>query len=149
MSNTSTTPTYFAEEISIEERDAALAEAAKLSLADYLQHIENMKIEHTRADYRAGNCTHDEFYAQFVTPAILELVKSQIGEAKIKKSEDPNFNDIPLARWDILKDGIFLRLDKKKFKRLCSPDAPAGVMSWSFSDSICIAKEAARQVKNN
>lgn len=143
------TETYYATEVSPEEYAATLAEAAELALADYLQHIENMKTEHTRADYIAGNCTHDEFYAQFVTPSILELVKSQIGEVKIKKSQDPNFNDIPIARWDTLKDGIFLRLDKKKFKRLSSPNAPAGVMSWSFSDSICIAKEAARQVKNN
>jgi hypothetical protein len=41
MSNDPTTAaaTYFASEISIEERDAALAEAAELALADYHQHI--------------------------------------------------------------------------------------------------------------
>ena len=44
MSNTTTTPatpTYFAEEISIEERDAALAEAAELALADYHAHLDD------------------------------------------------------------------------------------------------------------
>lgn len=105
--------------------------------------------EYTRAEYMAGNCTHDEFYAQFVTLSILELVRSQIGEAKIKKSQDPNLNDIPLAHWDTLYSRMLFCLDRKKFKRLSSPDAPAGVMGWSLSDSICIAKEAARQIKNN
>ena len=106
----------------------------------------NMKTEYTRAEYMAGNCMHDEFYAQFVTPSIFELVKSHIGEVKIKKSQDPNFNDIPLAHWDTLYSRILFCLDRKKFKRLSSPDAPAGVMDWSLSDSICIAKEAARQI---
>lgn len=116
---------------------------------EILQHIENMKTEYTRADYMAGNCTHNEFYAQFVTPAILQLVKSQIGKARIKKSQDPNLDDIPIAHWDTLYSRMLFCLDRKKFKRLSSPDAPAGVMGWSLSDSICIAKEAARQIKNN
>ena len=33
--NTTTAATYFASEVSIEERDAALAEAAELALADH------------------------------------------------------------------------------------------------------------------
>jgi hypothetical protein len=42
MSNDPTTAaaTYFASEISIEERDAVLAEAAELAFAEYLEHIE-------------------------------------------------------------------------------------------------------------
>ena len=44
MSNdpTTTAATYFASEISIEERDAALAEAAELSLADYHAHLDQL-----------------------------------------------------------------------------------------------------------
>ena len=48
MSNTTTTPattTYFAEEISIEERDAALAEAAELALADYHAHLDQLEAQ--------------------------------------------------------------------------------------------------------
>ena len=47
MSNdpTTTAATYFASEISIEERDAALAEAAELSLADYHAHLDSLEAE--------------------------------------------------------------------------------------------------------
>lgn len=39
---TETHTTYFADELSIEERDAALAEAAELALADYHAHLDQL-----------------------------------------------------------------------------------------------------------
>lgn len=79
----------------------------------------------THKDYLDGLCTHREYYGQFVTSYIRGVVLSNIGKDKIKKSADEHFNDIPLKLWDRL---------------------PLG-RSGSLSQKVCIAKEAARQIK--
>jgi hypothetical protein len=54
----------------------------------------------TRKQYLAGECNHEEFYGQFVTPEVLEIVRGNIGQKRIANSKDPHLNDIPLAWWD-------------------------------------------------
>ena len=91
----------------------------------------------TRADYLAGKCTHSQYYAQFVTRTTKELVKKYIGLDKIKASTDHHFNDIPIKQWDELASGGV-------------PRAIAFIDVGDFSTlagNICIAKEAARQIK--
>ena len=98
----------------------------------------------TRKDRMDGLCTHREFFAQFVTDEVREMVKSSIGEVRIKVSTDEHFNDIPMKMWDNLHDYMG-RLVKPLWIKIVYPDAKA--MSWSQSDNVCIAKEAARQIK--
>lgn len=80
---------------------------------------------------------HRKYYAQFVNAAVIEFVVYVIGKDKILASTDPHMNDIPLKLWDNmhtrlpLQPGIFQKLTGSNF--------------YSMSDSICIAKEAAKQ----
>lgn len=83
---------------------------------------------------------HRAYYAQFVTPSIIDYVRQLIGEQAIKTSVDPHFNDIALSKWDhldILIRPIGARINKEI----------NGQSAWSVSDTVCVAKEAARQIK--
>lgn len=71
---------------------------------------------------------HRQYYGQFVSDTVRQVVASRIGRAAILASTDPHFNDIPLKRWDDLYPVLHR----------------AG---WSLSDVVCTAKEAARQIK--
>lgn len=79
----------------------------------------------TREQYLNKECTHSTYYGQFVTNYIKEVVASRVGVKTICASKDEHFNDIPLGIWDNLP--IYT--------------------SGSLSDKVCIAKEAARQIK--
>ena len=91
----------------------------------------------TRADYLADKCTHQQYYAQFVSEVAKNLVARHIGLDRIKASKDPHFNDIPLARWDQIAHGGIPRAIA--FKDVGDTSTLAG--------NVCIAKEAARQLK--
>jgi hypothetical protein len=87
-------------------------------------------------------CTHNEYYGQFVTDSIIRSVKSFIGEDRIRNSTDPHFNDIPLHLWDRLSDSMKSQLtifdeyeDGKKYYSLCS--------------GVCTLKQAARMIKES
>lgn len=63
----------------------------------------------TRKDYALdGKCTHQQYYAQFVTEEIKMMVVLNFGLDTLKEAyqEDKAFNTIPLQKWDLL--GIFL-----------------------------------------
>lgn len=94
----------------------------------------------TRTQYLNGGATHDEYYGQFVTDDVLELVRSRIGEKHIRASTDPHFNDIPLARWDALRTAVIM---------LCGAAIrEAQGYGASLSDCVCIAKAAALKIKS-
>lgn len=61
-----------------------------------------MSMRFKREDYMSNTCSHQEYYSQFITPKIKQLVEAEIGIDRIKSSKDEHFNDIPLARWDHL-----------------------------------------------
>lgn len=103
---------------------------AHFTRADYMS---------TSADREASAKAHRRYYAQFVTPGVRSLVESRIGKKAILASTDPHMNDIPLAKWDRLHQ--CLPLEPGIFKKL------TGSNSYSLSDSVCIAKEAAKQIK--
>ena len=95
----------------------------------------------TRKDYAIdGNCTHQQYYAQFVTEEIKMIVVLNFGLDILKETyqKDRAFNTIPLHRWDLL--GIFLNVPTMhdKFKQHQDFISQAGV--------VCVLKEAARQV---
>lgn len=92
----------------------------------------------TRKDYLEGRCDHRAYYAQFVSAGVRQCVAQSIGVKCIRASADPYFNDIPLPRWDSVFQPI-----------------PAGIASAlraagdypTLAGAVCIAKEAARQIK--
>lgn len=79
---------------------------------------------------------HRLYYGQFVNRAIINYVVSVIGKDDLLASKDEHLNDIRLSRWDRMHQ--------------CLPFAP-GVFHatqngfYSLSDTVCTAKEAARQ----
>jgi len=79
---------------------------------------------------------HNAYYDQFVTPRIINMVNSYIGEDKIINSTDPHFNDIPLEKWDRLVTGLPVG---SKMKEVGDYLTIAG--------GVCILKAAARQIK--
>ena len=91
----------------------------------------------TRADYLADKCTHQQYYAQFVSDVTKDLVARHIGLDKIKASTKPYFNDIPLILWDQIAHGGIPRAIAFR---------DVGDIS-SLAGNVCIAKEAAHQLK--
>ena len=88
-------------------------------------------------DYIDGKRTHREYMGQFVTPYVRERVLEAIGIDRIQSSPDEHFNDIPLAEWDKLAPRINGHC--AHWLRECG-DSPV-------FPGVCIAKEAARQLK--
>ena len=85
-------------------------------------------MKYTRQDYLDGKCTHREYYAQFVNGEVKRIVGDRIGMSKILASTDDNFTNVPLKYWDRLHGNF------------------SGAKS--LSDTVCIAKEAAQQLKD-
>lgn len=80
-------------------------------------------------------CTHSEYYSQFITPMARLIVVSAIGLDRILKSKDPHFNDVPLHLWDRLSFPIKNMKEAGDFLTLAG--------------KVCIAKEIARQYKES
>ena len=106
--------------------------------------------EKTRSQYMAGEVSHDEYYGQFVTPALIQYVARTIGADAIRASQDKHFNDIPLVRWDQLhgvKDCIKSDLFKAA-NNTTYAEAYRDKFMWSLGDQVCIAKAAARAMRS-
>jgi len=73
---------------------------------------------------------HCAKFAEHVTPRMIDSVVRAIGAKKIVESTDFYLNDIPLKEWHQLSH-TFLR------------------KGFSLADCVCIAKEAARQYREN
>jgi len=89
--------------------------------------------ELSREDYMSGKVTHDQYYNQFVTQDILDIITVSVGTEDILASKDPNFNDIALYRWD--RCGVLLE----------------GKVNWPKDDGpstaglVCVAKAGAKE----
>lgn len=83
--------------------------------------------------------SHHDYYLQFVNDSVKNLVINCIGLERIKKSIDPHFNDIPLKLWDNLECSI-RNIVGDSIRKLNN--------SVSLSDCICVAKTAAKLIKN-
>ena len=93
----------------------------------------------TRQQYMNNECTHRQYYAQFVTRGIRSSVKRSVGlDNLVRCSDQEYFNTIPLRLWDVLTYNIRVMVDKAL---LASANE-----GWSLSTGVCIAKEAARQL---
>ena len=87
------------------------------------------KEKYSRDQYLNHECTHREFYGQFVTQIIKSRVENRIGIEAILKSEDKYFNDISLKTWDSIV-GCF-------------------AAHTTLAEQTCILKEAANQLKDD
>jgi hypothetical protein len=95
---------------------------------------------HSRKDYMSKKVTHQEYYGQFVSDSVKNIVQGSIGVDRITNSKDPHFNDIPLKEWDCLASSI-----RHSVGRLIA-DAN-GTNGISLSDCVCTAKAAARIIQ--
>ena len=87
----------------------------------------------TREQYLNKECTHREYYAQFVNGQTKGCVLNRIGFEKLLSSRDEHFNDIPLERWDTCGCCVNHDLMREAGDYL------------TLASSNCIKKEAARQ----
>ena len=94
-------------------------------------------MEYTRAQRMNNECTHEEYWDQFVTESIVRLVKGRF-DGRIAT----------LKEWDALSHITQDLIDKDKWRRLMCPKF-IGTRSyaWSLSDNICILKQAASRIK--
>lgn len=92
----------------------------------------------TRPQYLKKECTHEQYYSQFVSKYVYDTVKRCLG-AGIKRSQDEHFNDIELRKWDHV--GMLLKetIGRKIYE--------INGTGYSLSDLVCTVKEAARQIK--
>lgn len=102
----------------------------------------------TRKEYldlsRLGNGTEvfHQYYSQFVTPYVTEVVRTCIGEDRIRASKDMYFNDIPLKLWDELipcvRHDISVRNEEIN-----------GMWAVSECECVCTMKTAAHIIRNS
>ena len=90
----------------------------------------------TYKQYLNKDCTHSEYYSQFVTEEHVNKVVSRMGKDYILNSKDPDFNDSPLKHWDSI--GITSPVSAMMEK--------AGEY-LTLAGAVCIHKQAARQFK--
>lgn len=113
---------------------------------------------HTRDEYvREGIVSHDDYYAQFVTPETLRHIGWAFDTETLRKAlaEDEHLNSVPLQRWDLL---AVRELEDRNRGRL-NPSGPftaaipfdrdvaaaAGELV-SRATLVCIAKRAAKML---
>jgi len=101
-------------------------------------------------------CTHDQYYSQFVGKAMREYVVQMIGPHRLRLSTDPHLNDIPLSSWDIVGKSITSYVDIEHWRQCATADLNAsgggnwnelnpGRATFSLAETVCLAKAAARE----
>jgi hypothetical protein len=93
----------------------------------------------TRDDRLNDRATHEEYYAQFVTPEVREIVVRHFGLSELREAyaKDKNLNNLPLSHWDHLT----YSLPWDVVENLRRIDGVA-----SLCNGVCTLKEAAREM---
>jgi len=94
----------------------------------------------TRYQYLNRECTHQEYYAQFVDNEMKRGLTAYISMERILSSKKENFSDIPLKKWDSASYIVTTIENHKRMKEAGDYLTPAGI--------VCILKEAARQIRD-
>lgn len=79
---------------------------------------------------------HRKYFAQFVNEVTIRQVEMAIGVDDIKASTAKYMNDIPIQRWHNLAGMLHLARKPKELGEVNS-----------LAVRVCVAKEAARQIK--
>ena len=97
----------------------------------------------TRQQYLQNTNLHNEYYGQFVTNDIRQMVLQRFGIKQLAEvhQEDEDLNNIPLVNWDGL--GIYLLHDSPFLNHNLIKETQQG---YSNAGAVCILKEAARQL---
>lgn len=112
---------------------------------------------YTRKQYMDRECSHYEYWAQLVIPNITAMVVNTFGINALEDSRDRAFNDLPLARWDTMHERIRHLVANNvggildTLRKIDDTQAKAALerrFVWSQSDSVCVAKQAARMFIN-
>lgn len=102
----------------------------------------------TRKEYLDLSRTGDslaafhQYYSQFVTPYVTEVVRTCIGEDIIRASKDVHFNDIPIKLWDKLVPLVRHGIASKN-------EDINGTRCVSMCECVCTLKTAARIIRNS
>lgn len=108
-----------------------------LTIEDCRYHVTDAPKLKTRAQYMAGEITHREYYAQFVTPEVkAEILHRFPIERLLKTADQKNLNSIPLHSWD---QAAYSLRDVDALLRAAG-DGP------TLAGKVCILKEAAKQL---
>lgn len=102
----------------------------------------------TRKQYLDKQCTHRQYWAQFVTEGMRQMVQRNITLERLQRSQNEYFSDVTtLQDWDCMRHGTFAMLDQKKWREIQYPEyTDPRSIGWSLSDNTCLLKEAARQL---
>lgn len=99
------------------------------------------RVEHSRRRYMNGvrRCSHEEYYKQFVTDSVLSLTTGLLPD--LLKSKKECFNDIHYLTHKVQINGVAAELC-----RIAQATTFVGYRNGgiTLSDSVCIAKAAAR-----
>lgn len=97
-------------------------------------------MKYTEKDFLGGKCTHEQYYAQFVTTSVEYHVGTKIGVERIIKSNSfgGNFNDIPLKEWTDLGYGL---------RKHVAPLLKEAGHYTTAATMVCILKAAARKIR--
>lgn len=108
-----------------------------------METLQANKIEFDRADYMSKKCSHHEYYSQFVTQGMKDIILSKYTPEQLKAcyEQDRNLNNIPLKWWDSY-EGFFKQHIARTNKRL------NGQNTWSSCEHTCSMKAAALQIIN-
>ena len=96
-----------------------------------------MNTTYTRQQYINNQVTHREYYAQFVTAGVIQLVKSAFKMSELVEGKDQHFNNTLLFRWDRLMSVVPFEINSKL--KACG-DGP------TLAGVVCILKEGAMQI---
>lgn len=95
-------------------------------------------IQFTRAQYLNKECSHEQYYNQFVNDTIKQTVLNMFTKEKIREeyNKDSNLNTLPLSKWDKIAQNLFN----------VSPKLKEAGDYLTLAGGVCIAKSAARQI---
>lgn len=122
---------------------------------------EYMKMNSEQFEIDKGQSAHHKYYSQFVTPKVLELVKSRftVNYLKAKYAADKNLNNISLGTWDSLAGWTVTRARGSEnytaanniLKEAIGPEKLKETgEGWSCGTGVCILKTAAKiLIKSN
>lgn len=102
----------------------------------------------TRKEYldlsRLGNGIEafHQYYSQFVTPYVTEVVRTYIGADIIRASKDVHFNDIPIKLWDKLVPLVRHDISGRN-------EDINGTRCVSMCECVCTMKTAAHIIRNS
>jgi hypothetical protein len=93
----------------------------------------------TRKQYLAHSADlFHAYFLQFAGNGYRSALAGMFGPEELLASQDPNFNDIDLARWDDAARKLYSRIDHQRVMA-------AGEI-YSLSTGVCTAKAMAREL---